>query len=42
MSRAILEHINMTVTDPDKTAQMLSELFGWRVRWSGRATRTAR
>lgn len=35
MSKAILEHINMTVTNPDKTAEMLSELFGWRVRWSG-------
>ena len=35
MSKAILEHINMTVSDPDKTAGMLSELFGWKVRWSG-------
>ena len=26
MSKAILEHINMTVSDPDKTAQMLVEL----------------
>lgn len=35
MSKAILEHINMTVSDPDKTAEMLSKLFGWHVRWSG-------
>jgi catechol 2,3-dioxygenase-like lactoylglutathione lyase family enzyme len=35
MSKAILEHINMTVSDPDKTAGMLSDLFGWNVRWSG-------
>ena len=35
MSKAILEHINMTVTDPDKTAGMLADLFGWKVRWSG-------
>ncbi|MCR9271051.1 MAG: VOC family protein [Hyphomonadaceae bacterium] len=35
MSKAILEHVNLTVSDPDKTAQMLAELFGWKVRWSG-------
>lgn len=35
MSKAILEHINMTVSDPDKTAQMLVDLFGWNLRWSG-------
>lgn len=35
MSKAILEHINMTVSDPDKTAEMLRKLFGWHVRWSG-------
>ncbi|MCI4644360.1 MAG: VOC family protein [Hyphomonadaceae bacterium] len=35
MSEALFEHVNMTVTDPDKTASMLSTLFGWHVRWSG-------
>ena len=35
MSKAILEHINLTVTDPDKTAEMLRDLFGWKIRWSG-------
>lgn len=35
MQKAILEHINMTVSDPDKTAEMLSDLFGWSIRWSG-------
>lgn len=35
MSSGLLEHINMTVSDPDRTAAMLAELFGWRVRWSG-------
>lgn len=35
MSKAILEHINMTVSDPDKTAQMLVDLFDWKIRWSG-------
>lgn len=35
MSLGLLEHINMTVSDPDRTAAMLAALFGWRVRWSG-------
>lgn len=32
---ARLEHVNLTVTDPDRTAAMLVELFGWHVRWEG-------
>ncbi|MEO0466880.1 MAG: VOC family protein [Pseudomonadota bacterium] len=35
MSEALFEHVNLTVTDPDKTADMLVRLFGWHVRWSG-------
>ena len=27
----------MTVADPDATAEMLIDLFGWKVRWSGDA-----
>lgn len=34
---AILEHANLTVSDPDATAQWLCDLFGWRVRWAGPA-----
>ncbi|GGL74990.1 VOC family protein [Wenxinia marina] len=30
-----IEHANVTVADPDATAAMLSDLFGWHVRWSG-------
>ncbi|MGD2133858.1 MAG: VOC family protein [Maricaulaceae bacterium] len=37
MSAASLEHVNLTVTDPRKTAQMLSDLFGWKIRWEGPA-----
>ncbi|MEM7739672.1 MAG: VOC family protein [Pseudomonadota bacterium] len=33
--KASLEHVNVTVRDPQKTAKMLAELFGWRVRWEG-------
>ncbi len=34
---ARLEHVNITVKDPDATAAMLSDLFGWEVRWRGAA-----
>jgi len=32
-----IEHINVTVSDPDSTASMLEKLLGWKVRWSGAA-----
>jgi len=32
-----LEHVNVTVQDPDATAKMLIDLFGWEVRWQGDA-----
>ena len=32
---AALEHINVTVRDPEKTASMLCKLFDWQVRWEG-------
>lgn len=32
---AHLEHVNLTVRDPDATAALLGRLFGWRVRWAG-------
>jgi hypothetical protein len=34
---ATLEHVNVTVTNPDETAQMLCDLFDWKVRWRGRS-----
>lgn len=34
---AHLEHVNITVPDPPNTAAMLSDLFGWKVRWEGAA-----
>ncbi|MFQ1700897.1 VOC family protein [Loktanella agnita] len=34
---AQLEHVNITVADPKKTAARLSELFGWHTRWEGSA-----
>ena len=35
MNSAILEHVNVTVSDPEKTADMLRDLFNWQIRWSG-------
>ena len=37
MSLGKLEHANITVSDPDGTAAILGDLFGWKVRWSGAA-----
>ena len=34
---ARLEHVNVTVADPDATAAMLAKLFDWHVRWRGSA-----
>ena len=35
MQSSRLEHLNVTVSDPDATARMLVDVFGWHVRWSG-------
>lgn len=34
---ARLEHVNITVADPDATAQVLCDLFDWHLRWAGAA-----
>lgn len=36
-TEAVLEHANITVNDPDQTAQLLCRLLDWSVRWSGEA-----
>lgn len=35
VGQARLEHINMSVFDPKRTAAMLCRLFGWSIRWEG-------
>ncbi len=35
MSKAMLEHVNVTVSNPERTAELLCALFDWRVRWAG-------
>ncbi|HEY1560344.1 MAG TPA: VOC family protein [Caulobacteraceae bacterium] len=37
MSTSRLEHVNVTVTDPERAAGLMEALFGWRVRWHGPA-----
>ncbi|MEM6460620.1 MAG: VOC family protein [Pseudomonadota bacterium] len=37
MTEAMLEHANITVSDPERTAQCLCDLFGWTIRWKGKA-----
>jgi len=30
-----LEHVNITVSDPQTTADLLCGIFGWHIRWAG-------
>jgi catechol 2,3-dioxygenase-like lactoylglutathione lyase family enzyme len=32
-----LEHVNITVADPAAAARLMTDIFGWRVRWEGPA-----
>ena len=32
-----IEHVNVTVSDPERTARLMQALFGWRIRWQGPA-----
>jgi len=35
MAQAFIEHVNVTVSDPEKTAAMLMAVFDWKIRWKG-------
>lgn len=35
MTRGALEHVNITVSDPERTAALMETLFGWKIRWKG-------
>ena len=37
MSSGYLEHVNLTVSDPDRLSALLQQLCGWHERWRGRA-----
>lgn len=35
MNNARIEHVNITVTDPQRSADLMHQLFGWTIRWEG-------
>ena len=35
MSGAFIEHVNITVRDPERSAKLMHDLFGWNIRWQG-------
>ena len=37
MATPKIEHVNITVRDPDRAARLMGDLFGWTVRWTGPA-----
>lgn len=39
MAQNFIEHLNITVGNPERTAQMLIDLFDWHIRWQGHAAK---
>ena len=37
MNAPKIEHVNLTVRDPDHSARLMEAIFGWRERWRGPA-----
>ena len=37
MSSPRIEHVNITVSDPKRTSDLMERLFDWHVRWAGPA-----
>jgi catechol 2,3-dioxygenase-like lactoylglutathione lyase family enzyme len=37
MSSLRIEHVNITVADPERTSALMEALFDWHIRWSGPA-----
>ena len=35
MAHGRIEHVNITVTDPERSARLFEQLLGWKERWSG-------
>ena len=35
MTNGKLEHVNISVSDPQRSAALLRDLFGWHIRWEG-------
>ena len=37
MAQPRIEHVNITVSDPERAAALMEDVFGWRARWRGPA-----
>jgi len=37
MPAPYIEHVNLSVSDPARTAQLMVDLFDWHIRWEGAA-----
>ena len=37
MTHMIIEHVNLNVTDPARSAEIFSRIFDWHIRWQGPA-----
>lgn len=37
MATPRIEHVNVTVRDPERASKLMQDLFGWQVRWQGPA-----
>ena len=35
MPHGTIEHVNITVTDPERSARLFARLLGWKERWRG-------
>ncbi|MBL0769867.1 VOC family protein [Sphingopyxis sp. XHP0097] len=35
MAHPFIEHVNITVSDPDRSAALMHAIFGWNERWRG-------
>ena len=37
MAHPFIEHVNLTVSDPERSAALMARIFGWHERWRGSA-----
>ena len=37
MRTGFIEHVNLTVSQPERSAKLFEDLFGWHIRWQGPA-----
>jgi glyoxylase I family protein len=42
MTQIFIEHVNITVSDPDRTASALMQIFDWHIRWQGASMNNGR